>query len=116
MRVQCSAGLVNNHPIPKSHWLRFPTLKIAPGAELLGAPDVTRDNIVRLYEAFLRRFHFKNPAAKHCRLTEHFAKFESPPKNQKRSFETFDLWMLIWEVNGVDGVCIFDLHSRTCDL
>ncbi|KAJ3051489.1 hypothetical protein HK097_007502, partial [Rhizophlyctis rosea] len=82
-----------------------PNQTTAPGALLLGeATGVTRDNIVRLYESFLRKFHFKNPAAKHCRLTEHFAKFESPPKNQKRSFETYDLWGLIWEVGGVDGI------------
>ncbi|KAJ3255418.1 hypothetical protein HK104_007152, partial [Borealophlyctis nickersoniae] len=62
---------------------------------------VTKQNIVRLYESFLKSFHFKNPWAKHCRLTEHFAKFDSPPKHQKRSFETYDLFLIIQSLGGV---------------
>ncbi|TPX67361.1 hypothetical protein SpCBS45565_g03832 [Spizellomyces sp. 'palustris'] len=71
----------------------------------IGRPiNVTRQNFVALYASFLKTYHFKNPAARHCRLMEHFAKFDSPPKNQKRTFETYDFYEVVRDLGGVSQI------------
>ncbi|KAI8918463.1 hypothetical protein DFJ77DRAFT_295177 [Powellomyces hirtus] len=66
--------------------------------------EVNRDNFVPLYGNFLKLYHFQNPAARHCRLTEHLAKFDTPPKNQKRTFDTYDFFEVVREIGGVEKI------------
>ncbi|KAI8587625.1 hypothetical protein BDZ88DRAFT_424701 [Geranomyces variabilis] len=66
--------------------------------------DVNRDTFAAVYANFLKLFHFQNPAARHCRLTEHLAKFDTPPKNQKRTFDTYDFYEVVKEIGGVEKI------------
>ncbi|KAJ3159648.1 hypothetical protein HDU86_001658 [Geranomyces michiganensis] len=66
--------------------------------------DVSRENFAGVYANFLKLFHFQNPAARHCRLTEHLAKFDTPPKNQKRTFDTYDFYEVVKDIGGVEKV------------
>ncbi|KAJ3178244.1 hypothetical protein HDU85_005241 [Gaertneriomyces sp. JEL0708] len=82
-----------------------PTIIGEASRGLIHAPvEVHRHTFFPLFERFLKQNHYQNPAARHCRLTEHFAKFDSPPKNQKRTFDTFDFFLIIKEVGGVEKV------------
>ncbi|KAJ3171370.1 hypothetical protein HDU87_008327 [Geranomyces variabilis] len=66
--------------------------------------DVSRDTFAAVYGNFLKLFHFQNPAARHCRLAEHLAKFDTPPKNQKRTFDTYDFFEVVKEIGGVEKI------------
>ncbi|KAJ3007905.1 hypothetical protein HKX48_008874 [Thoreauomyces humboldtii] len=85
-----------------------PDDKTSPVSSQEGAaptpPHVTRENFIPLYGSFLKTYHPQNPAARHCKVTEHLSKFDTPPKNQKRTFETYDFFELVRELGGVDGI------------
>lgn len=65
--------------------------------------DISRENFAAYYYHFMDSFHLTG-SNKHCRVQEHQSKFLHPPKYQKKTFATWDLFLIIKSVNGFANV------------
>jgi hypothetical protein len=69
-----------------------------PPAE--GIEEPTKHNFDLLYDSFIRQYHQGHI----CRIADHINKFNDPPTYQKKTFSTFDLFLIVRECGGIQKV------------
>jgi hypothetical protein len=62
--------------------------------------EPTKDNFDVLYDQFIRQFHHGHV----CRIADHINKFNDPPTYQKKTFSTYDLFVIVRECGGIQKV------------
>jgi hypothetical protein len=70
----------------------------APQAEVREEP--TKENFEVLYDKFLRQYHHGHV----CRVSDHINKFNDPPTYQKKTFSTYDLYLIVRDCGGIQKV------------
>lgn len=60
----------------------------------------TKENFGFLYEKFIKQYHSNNS----CRIPDHINKFNDSPTYQKKTFCTFELFLIVKECGGINKV------------
>jgi hypothetical protein len=63
----------------------------------------TKDNFDFLYEKFIKKYHSNNS----CRIPDHINKFNDSPTYQKKTFCTFELFLIVKDCGGINKVSFY---------
>jgi hypothetical protein len=53
-----------------------------------------------LYEQFIKKYH----SSRSCRVHDHLNKFNDSPTYQKKTFSTFELYLIVRDCGGISKV------------